>query len=76
MAAFDQVLQALRPGASYSNSDSTLARVVWEDGVTPPTQAEYDARAAAAVSGDGRPVERRIKDLEDKVAALERGRDA
>ena len=48
MAALMDVLKALRPGASFSNRDGTLAGVRWDTpGVTPPTQAEYDAAAAA-----------------------------
>ena len=47
MATFDAILQKLRPGAEYRNIDSTLASVRWPTGVTPPTQEEFDAAAAA-----------------------------
>lgn len=50
MPTFDEVLQRLRPGKSYSNPDGTLANVVWEEGVVPPTQAEYDAASFDVVS--------------------------
>jgi hypothetical protein len=47
MATFDQVLQALRPGASYSNLDNTLQNVKWDAGVSAPTQRDFDAAISA-----------------------------
>ena len=46
---FDEVLQRLRPGADYRNTNGTLAGVEWSSGVTPPTQAEYDAASAPVI---------------------------
>jgi hypothetical protein len=49
MSTFDQILQRLRPNVRYSNRDGTLANVVWEEGVVPPTQEEYDAEEISAL---------------------------
>jgi hypothetical protein len=47
MAAFDAVLETLRPGADFSNPDNTLQSVRWDTpGVVPPTQQEFDLAAA------------------------------
>jgi Domain of unknown function (DUF4376) len=47
MAAFNIVLQALRPGADFSNPDNTLQSVRWDTpGVVPPTQQEFDLAVA------------------------------
>lgn len=68
---FDEVLQKLRPGAEYRNTDGTLAGVAWADGVTPPTQAEYDAVLTAPPANITPLQLRRALDKADKRAAVE-----
>ena len=47
MNIFHDAIAHLRPGASFSNRDNTLAGLRWDTpNVVPPTQAEVDAAMA------------------------------